>query len=351
MAYKDNASVEHAYKRLDKDMKKDGLKRPLLFYGRETYLIHWGIEAIVSKYINPVCMDLDFSKIEGDTATLGEIKNNCETLPMLSPKRVVLLRDFKLLDGGKTKNIGENEEKELIQYLGNLPDSCILIITAAQVDKRKKLYKTISEQGSAYDFCELDAKQLKAWIAKKFKEAGKFASPAVIVELADSSGYYDKETDYTLYHMDNDIKKAIAHNDGPEIQMEDISSTVSGNIDTNVFAMIEAVSRGKKDDAFQLLHNLLLFGESEYKILALICSQFETILSVKELKEEGRSYSEIKSILGIHEFRIKKAAESSERYTIKKLQNILQKAYEVDRNIKSGLLEASLALEMFIGVI
>ncbi|MGI6730978.1 MAG: DNA polymerase III subunit delta [Anaerovoracaceae bacterium] len=351
MANKNNVAVEHAYKQLDTDLKKKALKGLLLFYGDEAYLIDWGIDTIIQKYVTPACTELDFSKLNGETVTLDEIKNNCETLPMLSPKRVVLIENFKILEGTKTKNIGENEEKELIKYLSSLPDSCLLILTSPRVDKRKKIFKTISQEGTAYDFCRLEPKQLRAWISKKFKEAGKKASSEVIGELVAFSGYYDKESDYTLYHMDNDLKKIIAYSDGPEILWNNINNNLSGNINTFIFDMIDAVSKGKKEEAFQLLHNLLLYGENEYKILALICSQFEAILSVKELQEEGQNEREIKNILGIHEFRIKKAREFGRSYSVNHLRKVLQKAYEVDRNIKSGLLEASLALEMFIAEI
>ncbi|KAF0203880.1 MAG: DNA polymerase III subunit delta, partial [bacterium] len=300
---------------------------------------------------NRACKDLDLSKLDGNVITFEEFRNNCETLPIMSEKRVVLISDFKLLESIKTKGMGEEEEKLLIEYLKSLPKSSVLIITTFGVDKRKRLFKTISEYGGSYDFTELDEKSLKTFIVKKFKEAGKTVKPMVVEELINISGYYEKETDYTLYHLDNDIKKALAYNEGSEIKIEDIDATVSGNINTNIFALIDSLSRDRKDEALQLLHNLLVSGEKEYKLLALICSQFETILAVKELKEEGKPYSEIVKILGIHEFRVKKAAAFAELYSVPHLRKVLQKAYDVDKNMKTGLLESSIALEMFIAEI
>ena len=351
MAYKNTIAGEHAFKRIGSDIKNDSLKKLLFFYGKEQYLIHWAINTIVNKYINNACRDLNLSKLDGNIVSFDEIRNNCETLSIMSEKRIVLITDFKLLESTRTKGIDEVDEKLLTEYIKNLPESCLLIFTADRVDKRKKIYKTISEYGGTYDFTELDEKSLKAFILKRFNEAGRSAKPTVIAELIHASGYYDKDTDYTLYHLDNDIKKAIAHNEGLEILMEDILDTVSGNINTNIFAMIDSLSRNRKDEAFQLLHNILVNGEKEYKILALICSQFEIILAVKEMKEEGKPYSEMIKILGIHEFRVKKAIEFAERFTIAHLRNVLKKAYEVDKNIKTGLLESSLALEMFIAEI
>ena len=294
---------------------------------------------------------MDFSRLDGTSVTLDQIKGSCETLPFLSEKRVVLLSDFKPIDGGKSKNIDESDEKQLGEYFKTFPEYCMLIITSERADKRKKLYKSIAECGGVYEFGELDEKSLKSYIEKRFKEAGKTARPSVVAQLIEASGYFDKDTDYTLYNLENDIKKTVAYSDGSEIGMDAVENTVSGNLDTDVFAMIDSVSRDRKEDAFQLLHNLLTSGEKEYRLLALLCSHFEIILSVKEMREEGRSFAEMKELLGIHEFRIKKASFFAEKYTLSHLRKVLQKTYEIDKNIKTGLLEAPLALELFISEI
>lgn len=351
MADKNTITKEHAYKQIEKYLRNDELKNLLLLYGKEQYLVNWAINAIINKYVNDTCQELNLSKLNANTVTFDEIRENCETLPLLSDKRVVLVKDFKLVEGIKNKSIGEDDEKQLNDYLKCLPNSCILILTSDGVDKRKKLFKTIEEHGCSYDFNKLDEKLLKSFIIKKLKEAGKIANVTIIEELITITGYYDKETDYTLYNLDNDIKKIIAFNEGSEIVMSDIAETITSNINTDVFAMIEALSRDRKKEAFQLLHNLLVNGEKEYKLIALICAQFELILAVKEMKDEGITSRDIVTRLGIHEFRVKKALTFTERYTLNHLRKILLKAYEIDKNIKTGLLEPSIALEMFIAEI
>ena len=143
----------------------------------------------------------------------------------------------------------------------------------------------------------------------------------------------------------------IAYSEGEEILLSDVLATVSGNLETSVFAMLDAISIGRKNEAYLLLNSLLSSGENLYMILSLIASQFEIILEVKELKEEGKNLSEIQSILQIHEFRIKKAMSFADRYSVKSLKQILIKVYEIDKSIKTGLLEQSFALELFIAQI
>jgi len=351
MANKSAAAGEHAYKKIDKDVRNNNIKNLLLLFGREEFLIHWAVDMLVKRYVNEACRDMDFSRIDGASATFEKIRNDCETLPFLSERRVVLVSDFKLMEEGKMKGFDEAEERRLIDYLKHIPEYCLLIITSGSVDKRKRIFKAIAEAGGVYEFGELDEKSLKAYIEKRFREAGKTANPSVVAGLIAASGYYDKDTDYTLYNLENDIKKAVAYNEGPDISMEAVEKTLSGNMDTDVFAMIDSLGRGRKEEAYRILHNLLVSGEQVYRLLALLCSHFEIILSVKEMKEEGKSFSEMKDILGIHEFWIKKAAAFAEKHSVARLRRILQESYEIDKSIKTGLLEPSLALELFIAEI
>lgn len=351
MAYQNGRAQEHAYQTFQKDLKGGTIPNALFFYGREGFLSEWAVGALVKKYVNPAVMALEYTPIDGKTVTIDEIKNSCETLPMMSERKVVLITDFPPLSGEKSKAFGEADEKELAEYVKDLPETTLLLFTAETADKRRKLFKSLSESGKVYDFCQLPEKQLVSFIQKRLKLAGKTARASAVTAFIGQTGYFDKETDYTLYNLENDVKKAISHSTGEEVTAEDFGATVAGNIDTNVFAMLDAVSKDRKEEAFLLLHNILDSGENTYKLLSLVCSQFELMLSAKEMKEEGLPFSEIQKQLGVHEFRIKKAMQFAQGYSIQKLRRVLKSAYEVDKNIKTGILEQRLALEMFVAEI
>jgi len=320
----------------------------MFFFGRERYLIDWAVGAIVKRYINPATEALEYSKIQGADATWTEIYNSCETLPMFSEKRVVLVSDFPPLAGVKSKSMPEADEKALADYIKAIPESTLLIFTGETADKRRRLYKAIESGGGVYDFGPLSRALLTGTVEKRLSQAGKRARSTAISQFIDHTGYFDKETEYTLFNLENDIKKAVSHAVGEEVTAEDFLSVMSGNIDTDVFAMLDAVSRGNKPEAFVRLHNILDSGERAYGLLALICSQFEIMVSAREMRDEGRPTALIQKELGVHEFRLKKALQFSESYSIEQLKRILANGYEVDKNIKSGLLGETLALEMFI---
>lgn len=336
MANYGSEKKEHAFNLFGKDIKEGSISKPLIFYGKEKYLINWAIDLIIKKYINPHSKEMDLSILEETDCTLDVIKATCETYAMFSEKRVVVLKDFK------------DFNHDFISYLAEIPDSCQLILVCGELDKKGKTYKEASKFWMEYDFDSLSEVDLKKFIEKRLKAADKTIKGSLISQMISSTGYYDKDSNYNLYNLENDIKKIIFHSQGDEIELTDVLSSISGNVETNVYQMIDAISSNKKDEAFVLLHNILTSGENLYYILAIIIGQFETILEVKELREEGHGLNQIQKVLGIHEFRVKKAMGFGEKFSKNNVIQTLENLYEVDRNIKNGFIDGTLGLEMII---
>lgn len=338
------------YKTFVADLKDNKIKSLCLVYGKEKYLVRWAVESICHKYIQKELKEFDLTLINGPDADVNTIINSCETLPILSEKRTVIIDDFQLIEGGKSKNIAEGDEKALTAYFEAVPDTCILMISCGEkIDKRKKLTKAVLEKGSVYEFTKLETADLKKWIIKRFKTAGKDIDPAALSKLIENSGYYDSNSDYNLYNLENDIKKILFYADEKnKITGADIDGNVSGNVDRNVFALIDLLSKGKKGDTFRMVSDMLLYGESEYGIIAMIYRQFEHILSIKQMKEKAMSFDYMKKQLGIPDFAINKLVKLSDSYSEEKLKSTLVKVFDADKNIKTGKLDSKLALEMLI---
>ncbi len=333
--YKDKYK-EHAFNLITKDIKAETINQPLIFYGTETYLIHWAVDLIGKEFVNPVSKELDLVMIEENDQNLDYIKSVCETFPMFSKKRVVVLKNFKELN------------EAFVLYMAGIPEFCQLIIIYSDLDKKAKIYKEASKHWKEYEFDKLQESDLKKFIEKRFKASGKIIKKSLITDIVNNSGYYDKDSSYNLYNFENDIKKIIYYSGDQEVELFHIMESISGNVETNVYQMIDAISSNKKDEAFELLHNILLSGENLYYILAVIIGQFETILEVKELREEGNSLSQMQKTLAIHEYRIKKAMLYGEKFSKNNVKETLGKLYEVDRNIKNGFIDGTLALEIII---
>lgn len=351
MAYKNRKNDKiSSFKLINEKIKEDTLPNVLLLCGKEQFLVNWTLNSLKKKYINKSTEALDYCFIDGNNASYDKIVEACDTLSMFSLRRIVEVRDFPLLMGKSLKGFNSENENQLCEYIKMMPKETLLVFSCENPDMRLKLCRTISSLGGVFDFDTLGQKDLENFIIKNFKSAKKYCKGLVIEEIINMSGYYHQEAKYTLYNLENDLKKIIAHSTQEEIFLSDVISTISGNLETNSFAMVDALSRGKKDEAYRILFNINPTREDLIGLLGLTISQFELILKVKELSEEGKNQDSITNILAVHPFRVKKALEFSKYCNRQFFKSILLMAYKVDADIKNGLLDDRLSFELFIAM-
>lgn len=344
---------EHAFITIGRDIKDGRIPRLVLLCGKEEYLIRWYAEKIINKYVSQSCMAIDLVRLEGEFLNVEKIKESLETVSLMSERKVVFLPEFAPAEGQTLKGFSTSDINELVKCFEDIPEGSMLLITAPKQEdgkaKKSKVRIAVEKWGKVYDFQPLRDGQLKSFIEKRFRAAGKMYTNSVINMIMAESGYGNKSIDYSLYNLENDLKKIIAHSGlSQEITAADVSDILATNPENNVFAMLDAIGRNRKDEAFRLLHNLLDAGTSVFNLLRLITDQLELILSVKEMKDEGMTLANIQKLLGVHQFRVKKAMAVTGQYSMEDLRRALSAAYEVDENIKTGLFEGDLALEYFI---
>ncbi|MDR3225309.1 MAG: hypothetical protein LBT52_03305 [Clostridiales Family XIII bacterium] len=370
-------TAEHTFKTIESDLAGGALReiRAALLFGEEGYLTDHYERALRGAYVAPGMEALDFSRISWDAkdvaGTAADIIAACDTLPMMSGRRVVLVS----VAPGDEKSIGAADAKALATYLASVPDTTLLIMVSASVPKNAALYKAFASHGRAYEFTRLGRPDLIAFVKSRFKRAGAAVAPNVVSEIIKVSGYLDRDARGDLFRLGSDIAHIIGYVRGAAadgetaaaadgetaaaaagtaagvitVTLADVVMCMGTSIETDVFAMLDAVSSGRKGDAMELLRNITARGESAFGLLALLTGQFEIMLGYRELKERRASMPQIMSALGVKsEFRLRKAAGFADRYDAGRIADLLHRLYRVDRDIKSGLYGERLALTMFV---
>lgn len=354
MAYYRSEPGQHAFRRIQKDINGGRDFKTVILCGVEQYLVSWAADVLVSEYVRPGAESMDLAVLDGFYADIDVIKENCETFSMFSKKRVLKINDHPLLWKNTATGFTETYLDELIECINDLNESILLIFTGQKPDDaggKSRLFRAVEEAGAVYDFTPLDMRTLRGFVVKRLKKNNVCAQPSVIDMMIRDSGYLNKDMDYGLYNLDNDIKKMIAHSDGVRITSDDVATAVSDNLETNVFAMIDAVSRNRKDEAYRLLNNLFASRANVFPIQKLLVAQLELMLVVKEMRNEGMNVSDMHKYLKMNEYRVKKTVQHSARVSEEKLRKILLKGYEIESNIKTGLMSDRLAMEYFIAEI
>lgn len=355
MSYTNERKV-HSFNQILKDIKAGGISSACLLFGTEQYLVSWAKQQLINTYVNEATKTMDLVVFETGEFDLPRFKEACETLPLFSERKVVILEGFDAVWGKYSKSVSQSDSDAVAGMIPELSPQTLVVITSEEdpdpkKKNRPKLLEALKNHGNVYDFDQLSDQDLKKFVNKRFREAGRIISPRALDALINNSGYFNKNIDYALYNLKSDIMKIIALSDSEEITEKDVIEGISDNLEHNVFKMLDSISGNRKETAFKLLNEMLLSGGNVQQILATIIGQLEMMLQVKELNEQGMKGAAISKKIGVHEFRVKKATGFVSNYTVGELRRILKNAFETDFRIKSGVLDGKLALEMLIAEI
>lgn len=223
-------------------LKDRKLNKINLVYGRELLLIDQVVDAFkdLAKGSMP---DFNLTLIDGQETNLESLVSAIETLPMMSDRRYVLVKDFELLQA-KRRFFNEEAESELIRIIENMPDTALILFASyGEVDtKRSKLYKSISKLGDVSVMDKLDDMDLFKWCKEAFEKNQVQANNSELVYFINLVGYKDSKSSVTLADLKNEIDKICAYiGKGKVLDKESIDKLLTNNIEDNVFKMIDMI--------------------------------------------------------------------------------------------------------------
>lgn len=346
MAYgRGQSNTEHPSKTIVKlvtSAKETGIwPKSMLFTGKEDFLIDWAKAYIKNAVINPATEALDCVSFDED-ASQNEIIEACETIALMSERKLVIATNVDEAAG------------PLSEYIPNLPDSTLLLVINSKINKTRSLYKTINKCGIVYDFTPLDDATLQGWMAKRLKAAGRAAKPEDLLVFAKSCGYGDPERNYTLFNLENDLKKILAGSEKQVLSLEDFMDGSSAQAEVNAFKILDCAFSGKKGEAYAILHNSIDIQAPSKEMgvimsfLGLLCSQLEIMVEGKEREEAGQGYYDIISEMKVNEYRYKKAMGACRGKNAAALRKDLDNAFQIEKDMKTGNMNGYTALELFI---
>jgi DNA polymerase-3 subunit delta len=266
----------------------------------------------------------------------------------------------------ETKPSGEDTERLEVALKNGLPEGNHLILTADAVDKRKKLFKTLSEVGKVLEFTRLkgDAKQ-KGLLMESARELlankGKKMAPAAWLALG-------KKTGFNLRSSMAALEKLITFTgEKPTIDEGDIDAVIGKTREETVFNLTAALAEKNLPAGLAILRDLLDQGDHPLMILAMFAREIRILLQAKLLLETGTLaayragmdygrfqkalFPEIKLRLGSatpHPYVIYQALGHAGRFRRASLIHHLDSLVDIDLALKSTSKDARLMLERFL---
>lgn len=324
-------------KTLENHIKNKTFSNIYVIFGEEEYLKNIYEKKLISNIVDENFKMMNFDIFEGKNVNISKIIDACDTMPFMSDYRVVILKNTGLIYDAK-----KDDTNKLENYLHILPKTTILIFIEEKIDKKLKIFKTISNIGTFHKIDILSENELVNWILNVFKDNNKNIS-------AKEAIYIIRNIGFNMEILLNEINKLISFKgSSTKITINDIDNICTKSIESKIFDLINFMSNKDMDNAIKIYKNLIVNKTSPFVILNMISRQFRIILQTKYLYNKNYSINNIASELELRDFIVKEAIKQSKNFSIKILLQAINECLEIDNNIKTGKIIDEIAIELLI---
>ena len=326
------------WQELFEEIKNGRLGGVYLFHGPEEYIKKSAMDKI-RETILPAGLEILNESIM-DAPTARQLIESAETLPVMSEKRLVVVKDTPLLTGAKAKDEQDENEKIEQWLMKGAPDTCVLIFfVRGDADKRKKLYKTLEKYAKVVSFQYLTDPEISKWIQARLKPKKKTMRPDAVNTLIFYAGR-------DLTRLQGEVDKLSAYvGDAASIEEADVKAAVTPNAESNVFLMIDSLVAGKAKRAYEILNAMMDAGESPVALLAMFIRQLRLMTHVRLMRDENLSLAEIEKRAKLAHFVAQKVYGQTNRLSAKRLEEGYRAGVQMDYDVKSGKIRERAALD------
>jgi DNA polymerase-3 subunit delta len=259
---------------LERRIKERQIQSLYLLVGSETFLRDSAARAIADVALSGTLLrEFNESTFSLLTDSASEAVAAAEQLPMMSERRVVRIKHFS--------KIGEAQEGVLIRYLNNPVPSTVAVFIAEDLDKRKKLTKTLLEQCLVVDFPALKDGEAKTWAKARLKDLKIRIDEQALSQLVGLAG-----TDVQTLYSELDKLAAAAMEQGV-ITKDLVDVLIGRSRELSNFDLGDQLIAGDRMRALQTLRSLLDDEVPPVLLLGLIASNYHRLALARELLQRG----------------------------------------------------------------
>lgn len=310
-----------------------------LFYGQDIYSLNCELKEIEKEFFDPNMGDINISRFDASGLTPEFLIRSASAIPFFSDKRLVIVKNFLL------ESKDEKFRDYIFESLNKFPDSLVLIFAEeGQPNKTTKLFKKLAKLPGSKEFPLRVGFELEKWLSEYGKSIGTTiaipATKALISAVGNNSHRLINEVDKLTTYV---------HSQGrDQIEVADVEEMVAYENDPNIFDFIDALGNRNGRIAFKIFNDLIQSGKNENYILTMIVYQFRNMLLVQDLISRGVQKPKIASEASLHPFVVTKTINVLRSYDMPTLKRIYGRLLQTDIDIKTGRLEAKLALEKLL---
>ncbi len=299
---------------------------PLYFlYGEESFLIDTLQQLLIEHALAPELRAFNLDIVYGDETEARAVLALCQSLPVMAPRRVVIVRNFDSL-----------RDNRLFAAYAERPNAqaIVLLACAGRPNLNAQPYRALRQHGVWAELRPLRPAQVPGWLARYAERAGYRLEPEALQRLAEYVG-----TD--LQAGVQELRKLFAYAGTRKTLTLDDIVTVSGQTRTfNVFELQRAVGEGRYSDAVYIVEQLLQHASNPrseaLRIVSFLTTFFMKLWKLTLCQGQRLSNQTLASRIGVPVYFLQEYLQSARRYGRGAIRHVLAALLATDVELKGG---------------
>jgi len=312
------------------ELRAGKLRAAYLLVGEEPLLRDDALAAIREATLEAPTREFNFDRLEGATASPGTLFDALHSLPVLSARRLVWLRepaDAK----GRAGPLLDALTDALTEIRGR--SDLVLVVTAIRADRRERWVRAFAEPAALVS-CDPPKGRapLLAFVRQEVRRQGLSLEEGVAEIFAERIG------PQLLVLRQEIAKAALLAAPARKLSRGDVERSAIDVAEDPIWDLTDALGEGRTGQALAVLSKLLRSGTPEPVVLGSLAGHFRKLLRVRS-----------GGAIAAPPFVVQKLETQGRRYTTARLVQHLSAIHTTDEALKGrGGLPPALALERLV---
>ncbi len=299
------------------DLERGKLAPVYVLCSDQPLLIDRAVAGLRDAAVSPDMRGFNYEVIEGRGATSGAILGAVRTLPMMSDRRFVLVRDVAAMTAAELAG--------MIPYLDDPNPTTVMVMTAAKVDKRLKFFAQAKKKRF---LCELQPpRQLAAWVRAEAKAKGAAIRPAACNRLADVIGK-------DLARLAVAIDQLALYAGERAIEVDDVDELIADTRERSIFELTDSIGEADLVRARAAVAALCEQRQSAIGVVIMLARHMRQIGLCHVGLEQQLPKSEMARLVGAPPFVVDKLLRQARRYSAAAVDAALTRLHQTDCGLK-----------------
>ena len=224
----------------------------------EPILAEQCIDAVVNATVDKENRDFAYAAYYADESPVGSIVMDAQTLPFLTDRRVVYVRNAE-------KYNSEAAAGAMLGYLDSPNETTILLMMAHKVDKRTKFYKACKKAGAIVECPAMSESEVINWINQEVEKHGKSIDGNAARTLIDRTGNHLSDVQNAL-----SLVMHYVGQDNTRINADDVEAACADVAEEEIWALTDAIATSQSGVALSALRKLSDLGKHPDEMIGTI---------------------------------------------------------------------------------